>query len=131
VADPCSGIRSLFALIMLAALYGHIALKRATPRLLLFLSALPLAVAGNLVRLVLLALGAVWFGQDFAIGKVVGKEQHESFYHELCGYIVFAIALGGMFAISSALEGRHWKRAGSARNGSMRARNAPLLLPMA
>jgi exosortase len=110
VADPCSGIRSLFALIMLAALYGHLALKRVVPRVLLFLSALPLAVAGNLVRLVLLALGAVWFGQDFAIGKVVGTEQHESAYHELCGYLVFAVALGGMFAISSALEGRHWKR---------------------
>jgi exosortase len=27
VADPCSGIRSLFALMMIAALYGHFALK--------------------------------------------------------------------------------------------------------
>jgi exosortase len=110
VADPCSGIRSLFALIMLAALYGHLALKRAMPRLLLFLSALPLAVAGNLVRLVLLAVGSVFFGQSFAIGTVVGNEQHESFYHELCGYIVFAVALGGMFGLASIWEGKHWKR---------------------
>jgi exosortase/archaeosortase family protein len=85
-------------------------LKRNLPRLILLASALPLAVAGNFVRLILLAVGSVFFGQTFAIGKVVGGQQIESAYHEACGYVVFAVALGGMFAIASALEGRHWKR---------------------
>ncbi len=111
VANPCSGIRSLFSLTMLAALYGCLAMKRALPRLLLLASAIPLAVFGNLVRLVLLALGSVWFGQEFAIGKNFGDSQEESAYHLLCGYLVFAIALGGMFAFATALEGRkHWNR---------------------
>ena len=111
VANPCSGIRSLFSLMMIGALYGCLAMKRALPRLLLLASAIPLAVFGNLVRLVLLALGSVWFGQEFAIGKTIGDSQEESAYHLLCGYLVFAIALGGMFAFATLLEGRkHWNR---------------------
>lgn len=110
VADPCSGIRSLFSLIIIAAFYGYVGLKRVFPRLILLACALPLAVAGNFVRLILLAVGSVFFGQNFAIGKVVDGQQMESAYHEACGYVVFAVALGGMFAIASSLEGRHWKR---------------------
>jgi exosortase len=112
VANPCSGIRSLSSLAMISALYGVLALRRPLPRVLLFLSAVPLAVAGNLVRLILLALGSMWFGQDFAVGTLHDGVQVESFYHEIAGYIVFAVALSGMFALASSLEGRsHWKRA--------------------
>ena len=111
VANPCSGIRSLFSLMMISVLWGFIAMKRTWPRLALFASSLPLAVAGNLVRLLLLALGCVWFGQDFAIGTNDGQFQTESFYHEICGYVVFAVALSGMFGLSSWFEGRrHWKK---------------------
>lgn len=137
VAVPCSGIRSLFSLIMIATLYGHLALKRAVPRLLLLLSALPLAVAGNFVRLIFLAVGSVWFGQEFAIGKVMEGQQVESAYHEAAGFVVFAVALGGMFALATVLEGRHWKRldfldapAEPAPQGAQAARRSPLLVRM-
>lgn len=112
VANPCSGIRSLSSLAMISVLYGMLALKRPLPRAVLFLSSIPLAVAGNLVRLILLALGSVAFGQDFAVGTAHDGVQTESFYHEIAGYIVFAVALSGMFALASSLEGRgHWKSA--------------------
>ena len=45
VEVPCSGIRSLSALLMISALYGWLSLKRVLPKVLLFLSAIPLAVA--------------------------------------------------------------------------------------
>ncbi len=130
VANPCSGIRSLSSLAMISALYGVLALKRPLPRLLLFLSSIPLAVAGNLVRLILLALGSAWFGQDFAVGTMQDGDQKESFYHEMAGYVVFAVALAGMFALASFLEGRsHWKRAKILNAASSRrspgARNRP------
>ena len=54
VEEPCSGVRSLYSLLMVSALYGYLSLKRTGPRLLLFLSAVPLAMAGNVVRMVLL-----------------------------------------------------------------------------
>ena len=113
VEVPCSGIRSLSALMMISALYGYLSLKRWLPRLFLFLSAVPLAVAGNIVRMALLALGSIWLGTDVAVGRVVGGTQEISFYHEMAGYSVFAVALAGMFAFSTLLEGRHWKRLAS------------------
>lgn len=110
VAAPCSGIRSLYSLMMLSALYGYLFLRGFWPRVLLFISAMPLAIVGNLVRMVLLALGCLWFGPEVAIGRNVDGEEVVSLYHELAGYAVFAVALAGMFSLSSILEGRHWKR---------------------
>ena len=109
VEEPCSGVRSLYSLLMVSALYGYLSLKRTGPRLLLFISAIPLAMLGNVVRMVLLALGSLWFGSEFAIGRNINGEQEMSTYHTLCGYAVFAVALAGMFAICSLLEGNHWK----------------------
>lgn len=109
VAEACSGIRSLYALMMLAAIYGYVFLRGLWPRVALFFSAIPLAMVGNLVRMVLLAFGSVWFGPEIAIGRTVDGIEEISLYHELAGYMVFAVALVGMFAISSFLEGKHWK----------------------
>ncbi len=110
VEVPCSGIRSLSALLMIGALYGALSLKGTWQRLLLFLSAVPLAVAGNMVRMALLAEGSIRLGPEVAVGRMVGKVQEISLFHELAGYSVFAVALMGMFGLSTLLEGRHWKR---------------------
>jgi exosortase/archaeosortase family protein len=115
VAAPCSGIRSLYALLMLAALYGYVFLRRWRPRGVLFLSALPLAIAGNLVRMVLLALGSIWWGSEFAVGKSTADGEEISWFHELAGFAVFAVALGGMFALSSWLERSRWNRRSKAK----------------
>ena len=110
VDDPCSGIRSLYSLMMLAALYGYLFLRGVWPRLVLFTCAIPLAILGNLVRMVLLAVGSLWFGMDFAVGRMEEGHMVISLFHELAGYAVFAVALLGMFTISSLLEDSHWKR---------------------
>ncbi len=110
VEVPCSGIRSLSALLMISALYGCLSLKGVLPRVLLFLTAIPLAVAGNIVRMALLALGSTWFGSEVAVGRMVGNVQEISLFHEMAGYSVFVVALAGMFGFSTLLEGRHWKR---------------------
>ena len=110
VAEPCSGIRSLFSLLMLAALYGWLSLKTWPARGILFASAIPLAVLGNLVRMILLALGAMWWGSDFAIGQVIGDDQQMSTYHMMAGLAVFAVALAGMFGIATLLENKLERR---------------------
>jgi exosortase len=109
VEEPCSGVRSLYSLVMVSALYGYLSLKRTGPRLILFLSAIPLAMLGNVVRMVLLAIGSVWFGTEFAVGRNINGEQEMSTYHTLAGYVVFAVALIGMFTLCSLMEGSHWK----------------------
>ncbi len=110
VEEPCSGVRSLYSLLMVSALYGYLSLKRTGPRLVLFASAIPLAVMGNVVRMVLLAIGSMWFGTEFAVGRNLGEGHQEmSVYHSLAGYAVFAVALAGMFGLCSLLEKSHWK----------------------
>jgi exosortase len=112
VANACSGLRSISALMMVSALYAIVTMKHALPRLVLFASSIPLAVLGNLVRLILLAVGSTWFGMEFAVGTMDGSDMHESLFHELAGYAVFAVALAGMFAVATMLEGRrHLRRA--------------------
>jgi exosortase/archaeosortase family protein len=91
---------------MISALLGYLALKSPKSRLVLFLAAIPLAVLGNIARLVMLAYGSVWFGSDFAVGKRIGEHQEMSLYHTCAGFAVFGVALAGMFALCWLLEGR-------------------------
>lgn len=106
VEEPCSGIRSLFSLLMISGLYGWLSLKTWLPRGILFVSAIPLAMAGNMVRMVLLALGSSWFGSEFAVGRNIDGHQEMSFFHSMAGFAVFGVALLGMFVLSSYLEKR-------------------------
>lgn len=102
VANPCSGIRSLFALMMVGALFAHFTLKEAWKKWVLFCCALPLAVVGNFVRILMLTVGTVAFGSEFAIGK--NPLTDPSWFHLAAGYLVFIVALAGMMGISSLLE---------------------------
>jgi exosortase len=100
VADPCSGIRSLFALMMVTALYAHVMLRKVWQQWALFLCAVPLAVLGNFGRIIMLTFGTMAFGSEFAIGS----EEDPSTFHMASGFAVFAIALGGMALIGWLLE---------------------------
>lgn len=110
VDAKCSGINSLFVLMMISALLGYLALRSVRGRVLLFVAAVPLAVAGNVVRLLLLAFGSMWFGPDFAVGKRIGDHQEMSLYHTMAGFAVFGVALAGMFALCWVFEGREMKK---------------------
>ena len=95
VADPCSGIRSLFALMMVSALYGYIAMDRPWQKWVVFLSSVPLAVAGNFARIIMLTLGTVTLGAETAIGSL----EEPTVFHMASGFLVFAVALGGMLLV--------------------------------
>lgn len=124
IADPCSGIRSLFALMMIGALAAYVGLKaddrlklsrleripsvgplvadglRCWKRWVLFASALPLAVAGNFARILLLTFGTILFGAELAIGTM----EKPSVYHMAAGFLVFAVALSGMLGLWWVLD---------------------------
>lgn len=102
VADPCSGIRSLFALMMVSALYAHFTLRTWWQKWILFFCSAPLAILGNLARIVMLTIGTIAFGPEFAIGKNALTEP--SWFHMGAGYVVFAVALAGMVGIGTALQ---------------------------
>lgn len=99
VADPCSGIRSLFALTMVTALYSYFSIKPFWKQLLLFACAVPLAVVGNMARIMMLTIGTIAVGPKIAIGSL----EHPSLFHQFAGYLVFIVALGGMIGLGQLI----------------------------
>jgi exosortase len=94
VADPCSGIRSLMALGTVTAAYAYVTQRAQWKRWVLFLSAMPLAVLGNMARVTSIALVAHVYGQQLAAKT----------YHEYSGYIVFGVALSAMVVFGLLLN---------------------------
>jgi len=94
IADPCSGLRSLIALIALGALFGYFSRGPVWKRLALFLSAIPIAVAANIVRITLLCVVANVWGIEAALG----------FFHDVSGVLIFVLALVGLFVVQRLLR---------------------------
>ena len=95
VADPCSGLRSIFALSALTAAYAYVTQKTLWKKWVLFLCAVPVAVLGNLVRIVSIAIVAQCCGQEVATG----------FYHDYSGYVVFLVGILAVMQIGAWLQG--------------------------
>lgn len=94
VANPCSGLRSLLAMTALTAVYAYVTQRTLLKRWVLFLSSIPLAIAGNVVRIIFIGLIAESFGERVAVGIV----------HDYSGYVVFTVAILLMVSIGSALN---------------------------
>jgi exosortase len=95
IADPCSGMHSLFALTMVSALYAIVAYRRWWQIVLIVASAFPLAMFGNYCRILMLTFGSIAFGSDFAIGS----EQNPTWFHTGAGFLVYIAALGGVLLV--------------------------------
>ncbi|HVU09190.1 MAG TPA: exosortase/archaeosortase family protein [Verrucomicrobiae bacterium] len=65
VAAACSGIRSLVAIFLLATIYAFIAFRAPWKRIFLMALAVPFAVLGNLLRMLLIIIAAALGGQDW------------------------------------------------------------------
>jgi exosortase len=87
VADVCSGIRSLFALLAMALLVGHLAGVSANRQLFVAAAIVPVAIALNGVRLAITGIAVAHVGRWAATGLA----------HEAAGWIVFAVALAGVW----------------------------------
>jgi exosortase len=99
VAGGCSGIRSLTAMTMLAALYVHFTQREMWKKLLIFGSSLIFALIGNLVRIFTVVIFAKFINPDIAAGL----------YHDYSGFVFFPIAVGAMVAFSNLLN-RDWSQ---------------------
>ena len=94
VNEGCSGIRSLMAIAMLSAIYGHMTQDRLWKKIAIFAAAVVFAIIGNAGRLVSIVLVARFFGQDLAGGP----------YHMISGYLSFPFALGAMILFARLLN---------------------------
>lgn len=68
VGEECSGLRQMVAFVALAALIGHLSRRPPTFGILLVLLAVPIALAANVIRVLLMAVGAINFGTDWLHG---------------------------------------------------------------
>ncbi|NIP41918.1 MAG: exosortase/archaeosortase family protein [candidate division Zixibacteria bacterium] len=97
VAEACSGIRSLFSLLALGALYAYFTQPNKIKAVILFLSTIPIAIAGNVFRITVTALGAHLISTEFAEGPL----------HEVSGMIVFVFSLLLLLIFGAILK---WKK---------------------
>jgi exosortase len=81
VAAACSGLRSLVAIFALATIYGFMNFDKAWKRMAMMAAAFPLAVLGNVMRMMLIILTAEMSGQ--AAGNFV----HENWFFSLVPYV--------------------------------------------
>lgn len=101
IEGPCSGMRSLFALMMVSALYSYHRTRSWWQRTLLMLLSLPFAVLGNMIRIFLLIIGSALFGQAFAVGN---EEVETSAFHFVAGVMVFIVAVLALEGTASLLK---------------------------
>lgn len=94
VASPCSGLRSIFALMTLTAAYAYFFQPTWMRRGLLFLSSIPLAILGNVMRILTIVAVASWCDAETATG----------FYHDYSGFVVFLVAVGCMLGLSALMN---------------------------
>jgi exosortase len=94
VAEACSGLRSLVTLLALGALLAYWTQRSKARSLVLFLSTVPIAIAANIFRITVTAIGAYGISRAFA----------EDYVHEFAGTIVFLFSLACLLVLSSLLN---------------------------
>lgn len=94
VAEACSGLRSVSALLGLALLIAGTSLRTWPARALLVALALPAAIASNVLRVFATGFGAYYIGPGVATGTT----------HTVLGAIVFVLPLGLLGLVAAGLK---------------------------
>ena len=94
VAEACSGIRSLVSLFTLGIVFGYFVDRRAWVRTTIALSAIPVAILSNGLRVASAGVAAHYFGSAGV----------EGLFHEFSGWVVFVLAFVMMFALQRLLH---------------------------
>ena len=110
VDDTCSGLRSLISLVALSTLWTSLMPASSTrwQRLTIVAASIPIALAANMVRIVVLVLLAAMYGPKAA----------EGFIHYGSGLVVFGVAVLSLSGLSHLLTRRLHEVAGISRRPS-------------
>ena len=94
VAEACSGIRSLVSLLTLGIVYGYFSDPRTWARVAIALSAVPIAIVANGLRVAGTGVLAHYYGVEAAMG----------FFHTFSGWLVFLAAFVLLFGVVAGLQ---------------------------
>jgi exosortase len=89
---PCSGFRSLITMVSLALVYAYFNKGKILKKILLVMSVIPLALAGNFIRVTGTCLATYYAGEDIARA-----------FHDYSGYAVFLLLMGGLIGFDNLL----------------------------
>ncbi len=90
---PCSGFRSLITMFSLALAYVYFINTRLRNKIILVVSVVPLALLGNLIRVMGMCLVTYKFGEETG---------HK--FHDTSGLVIFVVLILGLLGIESLLE---------------------------
>ncbi|GBE16748.1 transmembrane exosortase [bacterium BMS3Abin15] len=94
MGQPCSGFRSLITLLSLGIVYIYISDTKLFNKFILAAFIVPLALLGNLIRVITLCLITFYFGEAAGQG----------FFHNFSGIVMFIITILGLIGIESVLN---------------------------
>ena len=109
IAEGCSGIRSLMAMIMVTSVYVHLTQTEFWKKAVILLFSTGFAIIGNAGRIVTLLM----------VAKFISPQLAGGLYHEYSGFLFFPIALGSMLAFSRLLELPYFEAARSLKAGAI------------
>jgi exosortase len=98
IAAACSGIRSLIATIAFSVVLGFTSFKQPWKRAVMILSSFPLAVLGNLVRMLFIVIAAEMGGQEW------GSYVHEGGPGGVFSLLPYVPAFVGLLALERFLR---------------------------
>ena len=99
IDNPCSGLRSLISFLALGAIFAYLINISYISKLIFFVSAIPIALLSNIVRVPILILISHCWGIESAAP--------ETFWHDASGIFVFVIGFIMLFATGRLLK---WKK---------------------
>jgi exosortase len=94
MGQPCSGFRSLITMFSLVLVYVYIIKGNLSKKLILTCLIAPLALLGNLVRIITLCLITFYFGEEAGQG----------FFHNFSGIVIFVITILGLMGIEIIID---------------------------
>lgn len=94
VAAPCSGLRSIISLLTLGLIFTYAQKTSYLKKAILFLSSIPIAIAANVLRIVIVAVVNDLYGSKVAMGA----------FHDFTGYMVFVFAFLGLLGVAQIME---------------------------
>lgn len=94
VAVPCSGIRSMVAILGIAALVGYLTQGRLWAKGVVFLSGIPITMLANVLRIAAIVMMGHYISQDFAM----------TFFHDYSSPFLFFISALSLLGVKKMVE---------------------------
>lgn len=94
IAEGCSGIRSLMAMVLISVVYAYIAKLALWKKVVVCLMAIPLAILVNAIRITTILLIADLGFENFAKG----------IYHDYAPFFIFPLGITGLLLVHAILQ---------------------------